>query len=268
MQPHPQAFDLVLAYPQWQGSARYENLLRGARAVEQVCARFGPVASVQLSDDDSDAYGVKRWGAIFDQFCSAQEIMGTHRPKRVLTAGGDCAVDIAVIDYLNGLYPSLNVIWIDTHLDTNTPETSPSGSFHGMPVSAIMGQAPGPIRSRLRSPVSPTQFRYFGIRIGDEGEWQFQRAHDLKTLDPDMRVEGPVHIHFDLDVLDPAEFPYLAYGVPGGLPVEDAISLVHRIARESDVVGFTVTEFAPANDQDAQEGSKVIERLCDAVVGR
>jgi len=42
--------------------------------------------------------------------------------------------------------------------------------------------------------------------------------------------------------------------------------LIARIAREGDVVGFTVTEFAPADDEGAREGSKVIRRLLDAVV--
>jgi arginase len=76
---------------------------------------------------------------------------------------------------------------------------------------------------------------------------------------------GPVHIHFDLDVLDPLEFPYVAYP-EGALKVADAIALLARIAREADVVGLTVTEFAPANAEEAQEGSKTIARLCEAVI--
>lgn len=261
------AFDLVLAYPQWQGSGRSEHLPRGARAAAEVCAAYGPLAEVPLSTREDDGEGVRRWEAILEQFRSAQALLARHRPRRLLTAGGDCAVDVAAIDWLSGINPGLTVIWVDAHLDANTPETSPSGSFHGMPVSAILGQAPAQMRALMGRPLDPSRFRYAGIRVGDEGDWAFRDAHGLTTLD-DLPVTGPVHIHFDLDVLEPTEFPYLAYREPGGLSIAAAERLVARIAREGDVVGLTVTEFAPANDEDAREGSEVIRRLVDAAVSQ
>lgn len=75
------------------------------------------------------------------------------------------------------------MIWIDAHLDANTPETSPSGNFHGMPVSAILGRAPGPMRPVLEKPIDPARFRYFGTHVGDDGDWALQRELDLKSLD-------------------------------------------------------------------------------------
>jgi arginase len=157
------------------------------------------------------------------------------------------------------------VIWIDAHLDANTPETSPSGNFHGMPVSAILGRAPEPMRRLLGIPLDPARFHYFGVRVGDDGDWALQRELGLQMLDPQTTLGGPVHIHFDLDVLDPREFPFLAYP-DGGLGIEDAIALVRRIARDADVVGLTVTEFAPSDDDEARLGSRVIARLCEAVI--
>jgi len=259
-------FDLSLSFPQWQGSGRHENLPRGAAAAAAVCARYAPLVRVPLADNNVDsAHGVRRWEAIFAQFRSAQDILARSGAGRVLTAGGDCAVDVAVIGYLNGIHADLHVIWIDAHLDANTPETSPSGNFHGMPVSAILGRAPEPMRALLGTPVDPARFHYFGIRVGDDGDWALQRELDLKLLDPQAAIGGPVHIHFDLDVLDPRGFPYLAYP-DGGLGIEDAIALVRRIAREGDVVGLTVTEFAPSDDDEARKGSQVIARLCEAAI--
>jgi arginase len=260
-------FEIALAYPQWQGSGRHENLPRGAAAAAAVCGEYAPLVRVPLDDGDADAAGVRRWEAILAQFRNAQGILARSGARRVLTAGGDCAVDVAVIDYLNGMHTGLGVIWVDAHLDANTPATSPSGNFHGMPVSAILGRAPEPMRPFLGAPLDPGRFHYFGIRVGDDGDWALQRELDLKLLDPQAPVGGPVHIHFDLDVLDPREFPYVAYP-DGSLGIEAAIALVGRIARAADVVGFTVTEFAPANDDEAREGSKVIARLCEAAIGR
>lgn len=259
-------FDLSLAYPQWQGSGRHENLPRGATAAAGVCGQYAPLVRVPPADSDADdGCGVRRWGAILAQFRSAQAILARSGARRVLTAGGDCAVDVAVIGYLNGIHPDLRVIWVDAHLDANTPATSPSGNFHGMPVSAILGRAPEPMRALLGAPVDPVRFNYFGIRVGDEGDWALQRELDLKVLDPRASFGGPVHVHFDLDVLDPREFPYVAYP-DGGLAVEEAVGLLDSIARQADVVGLTVTEFAPADEDQASEGGSVIARLCEAVI--
>jgi len=201
----------------------------------------------------------------FEQFGNAQRVLERAGAKRVLTAGGDCAVDVAVIGHLSRVCPDLRVIWIDAHLDANTPATSPSGNFHGMPVSAILGRAPEPMRPFMRVPIDPTRFHYFGVHIGDEGDWALQRELALQVIDSRAAIDGPVHIHFDLDALDPREFPYVAYP-DGKVAVDDAIALVRRIARQADLVGLSVTEFAPANEDEAREGGKVIARICEAAI--
>lgn len=260
-------FDMALGYLQWQGSSRSANILRGAKAVADVCSRFAPLVPLRESEAAGDAHGVHDWNAIFDLFCQAQCILAERRPRRLLTAGGDCAVDIAAIDYLHGLHPGLQVVWIDAHMDANTPETSPSGYFHGMPVSAIMGFAPEPMRRLLGTPVAPEQFRYYGVRVADAGDRAFGSAHELRMLDDDHPFSGPVHIHFDLDALDPVAFPYLAYREPDGLSVAAALAMVRRIAAEADLVGLTITEFAPANEEEARHGAVVISQICQAASG-
>jgi len=271
--PTPGAdFDLVLSYPQWQGSGRAQHLPRGAAAAARVCARYGPTAAVPLSDDGeppkSEAGGVNRWTAILDQFRAAQAILGAHDPRRVLTAGGDCACDVAVIDHLRRRHPDLTVIWIDAHLDANTPHTSPSGDFHGMPVAALMGRAPADLAPLLATPpLPPSRFRYLAAHLGDPGERAFQRDHGLTWLQPGEAITGPVHVHFDLDALDPAQFPHVAYP-EGRLTLEDALAQVRALAATADLVGFTITEFAPADEAAARAGAAVLERICEAALGR
>ena len=122
-------FDLVLSYPQWQGSGRSENLIRGADAAAQVCGQYGTLASVPSAGIGEASNGINRWTAILEQFRAAQAILNDRQPRRVLTAGGDCACDIAVIDYLHNRYPDLTVIWVDAHLDANSPSTLPAATF-------------------------------------------------------------------------------------------------------------------------------------------
>jgi arginase len=126
---------------------------KGAAAAAEVCGRYAPLGSARPCDSTSVCLTHNGKGS----GRSAQDILARSGAKRVLTAGGDCASDVAVIDYLHGLHPDLRVIWIDAHLDANTPETSPSGNFHGMPVSAILGRAPAQMRPFLNKPMDPAR---------------------------------------------------------------------------------------------------------------
>lgn len=259
----PHAFDLVLSYPQWQGSGRPEHLRRGARAAAEVCGRHGPLERVPDAGEGEAVDGINRWTAILEQFRSAQAILAERRPRRVLTAGGDCGCDVAVIDYLHREYPDLTVIWVDAHLDANTALTSPSGNFHGMPVAALLGSAPAELVPLLARSLLPSRFRYVSAHMGDEGDWAFQRANSLSWLEPGQSVPGPVHVHFDLDALDPAAFPHVAYP-EGKLSIEAGLAVVRAAAASGDLVGLTITEFAPADDKAAEDGSRLLARLCEA----
>ena len=263
MQTGDGAFDLVLSYPQWQGSGRPENLRRGAAATAEVCGHYGPLVQVPDAGEGEARGGINRWTAILEQFRSARAILDDKQPDRLLTAGGDCACDVAVIDYLHRRYPDLTVIWVDAHLDANTAETSPSGNFHGMPVAALMGSAPADLQALLSTPLSPARFHYISAHLGDEGDWDFQRDKGLSWLDADTAVGGPIHIHFDLDSLDPAAFPHLAYP-EGNLSLEAGIAVVRSAARSGTLVGLTITEFAPADEAGAKDGSRFIDCLCAA----
>jgi arginase len=256
-------FDLALSYPQWQGSGRASNLKRGAQAAAQVCRDFAPLEIVADAGDGQARDGVNRWTAIVEQFRSAQRILEAKRPGRILTAGGDCACDVAVIDYLHRQHPDLTVMWVDAHLDANTPSTTPSGNFHGMPVASILGSAPAALQPMLGAALPASQFRYVSAHIGDEGDWVFQKANNLRWHEPGPAFDGPIHVHFDLDALDPSEFPHVAYP-DGKLSTQAGLSFVRHLAASGNLVGLTITEFAPADEFGAQDGMLFIRDLCDA----
>lgn len=260
-------FDLVLSYPQWQGSGRPEHLRRGALAAAEVCRRYGPLVQVEDAGEGEARNGTNHWTAILEQFRSAQAILDERRPRRILTAGGDCACDIAVVDYLHQQYPDLIVIWVDAHLDANTVDTSPSGNLHGMPVAAILGSAPPEMQPLLSMPLLPAQFRYVSAHVGDEGDWMFQRDRGLSWYESGQPLSAPIHVHFDLDALDPAEFPHVAYP-DGTLSIEAALKLTRMIAATGMLVGLTITEFAPADQHGASDGSRFLAQLCEAAGAR
>lgn len=263
MSNHTPAFDLVLSYPQWQGSGRPHHLRRGAYAAAEVCGRYGPLAQVPEAGEGEARDGINRWTAVLEQFRSARAILAERQPRRVLVAGGDCGCDVAVIDYLLEKYPDLTVIWIDAHLDANTAATTPSGNFHGMPVAAILGSPPAGLAPLLGKPLSAARFRYVSAHLGDDGDWAFQKANGVSWLEPGESVSGPIHVHFDLDALDPAEFPHVAYP-EGTLSIEAGLAVVRATRSGGELVGLTITEFAPADEQAAKDGSHVLARICEA----
>jgi arginase len=85
----------------------------------------------------------------------------------------------------------------------------------------------------------------------------------LRWWEPSEPISGPVHIHFDLDALDPAAFPYVAYP-DGKLPLEAGLAAVRAAASGGNLVGLTITEFAPADEAEATDGSRFLKRLCEA----
>lgn len=261
--PH---FDIALSYPQWQGSSRPERLPVGAKGAADVCGKWAPLYCLEDAGDSERIDGVNRFPSIIRQLDSAQHLLLARKPARVLTAGGDCACDIAIVDYLGGLYPDLTVLWVDAHLDANTVHTSPSGNLHGMAAAAILGAPPPRLKERLHHPIAIEQFRYVFADVGDDSDWAFVKAKGVRWLDTDELVRGPVHIHFDLDCLDPEHFAGLSYK-DGKTSAAAGLDLIRRVANTSDIVGFTVTEFAPATEAELVSGMAYIDALCAAATG-
>jgi len=88
-----------------------------------------------------------------------------------LVLGGDHSIAMGTVAGLLDAWGDVGVLWIDAHGDINTPETTPSGNVHGMPVAAILGQAG--IGGRLgwdTRHIRPERLVLFGTRTLDPGE--------------------------------------------------------------------------------------------------
>lgn len=54
-----------------------------------------------------------------------------------------------------------------------------------------------------------------------------------------------VLIHFDMDVLDPAEIIAAVGVVPDGMKLAEVVRVINDIAKEKEIVGLTVAEPMP-----------------------
>jgi len=163
---------------------------------------------------------------------------------------------------------SIGMIWIDAHGDMNTPETSPSGNVHGMPVAATLGLGPKPLADiRGFSPkVRPQNTVLIGIRDLDPAEFELIEEHGVRcitTREIDERgmfhcmheaieraLDGTCGLHasLDMDALDPSIAPGVGTPVPGGLTFREAHLALEMIADTDQLLSFDVVEVNPMLD--------------------
>src|SRR4030088_2830548 len=134
----------VLCVPQWQGSAssKASRLIAGARRAATLVPAGAVVTVPVLETGGEKTAGIRALGVLVEnQRLTRKALAGID--GRVITVGGDCAVDIAPIAAARARYGDLlTVLWIDAHPDVYSPQTLPSGAFHGMVVRALLGDGP------------------------------------------------------------------------------------------------------------------------------
>ena len=185
--------------------------------------------------------------------------------------GGDHSLGIgsisAVAQYCRERGQTLRVLWLDAHADFNTPQLSPSGNVHGMPVACLLGFGPPQlIALGGRVPaIDAHAIREIGIRSVDPGEKAFVHAQELEVFDMrfidehGMRAtmeqaligldeNAHLHVSFDVDFLDPEIAPGVGTTVPGGPSYREAQLCMEMIADTGLLGSLDVTELNPALD--------------------
>ncbi|MDQ3808904.1 MAG: arginase [Chloroflexota bacterium] len=202
-----------------------------------------------------------------------------------LVLGGDHSVAMGTVAGLLDVQAELGVLWIDAHGDINTPETSPSGNVHGMPVAAILGRAS--ILPRLRfmaRHVRPERVVLFGTRTLDPGERATIRELGIRmfTMHEIDRVglvnairsaidclagPGGIHVSLDMDAVDPLEAPGVGTPWPGGLTYREAHLAMELLAATGQLTSMEVAEVNPIHDHENRTG-RLAEELILSALGR
>lgn len=251
----------VLGVPQWQGSSAPQapRLMDGARRTAELVAADATVLVPVPEADGEMAAGVRRLDVLLESLRLTREALAGI-DDIVVTAGGDCGIELAPVAAARARYgKQLTVLWIDAHPDVSTPETLPSGSFHGMVLRTLLGDGPAPLTPD--EPLTPDQVVLTGVRSFEAGQREYLadagiRWHGVEDLEAALDgLGGPVYVHLDLDVLDPGEFTSVCYSEPDGPSVRRVVDLVSRVG---DVVGASLTEHAPGDDADDGD---VVRRL-------
>ena len=183
---------------------------------------------------------------------AALELLERERPDRVVTLGGECSVSVAPFTYLARRYADdMAVVWIDAHPDITLPGDAYAG-FHAMALTACMGRGDARIVSALPAHIDPSRVLLVGVRDWERPEIEARRRqYGIRHLTPtDVAADSGavrewlhscgasrVAVHFDMDVLDPAEIVAAVGVVPGGMKTAEVVRVIGDIAATKEPGG-------------------------------
>jgi arginase len=215
----------------------------------------------------------------------ATSIQGNRFP---LVLGGDHSLSVGSIRGA-AKHKQLGLIWVDAHADFNTPETTPSGNIHGMPLAALCGLGdPRLVSLWDETPpvLNPKRVAVIGARDIDLGEKrnlreagvmvqsmeQIDRIGIVAALEEAIEhvsrdVEG-MYLSVDMDALDPRHAPGVGTSVPGGLTYREAHLLCEVVAETGKLIGMDLVEVNPILDVQNQTAILAVEFIRSALGSR
>lgn len=266
-----------LVYPQWQGAsiAQWipevkdpEQASRGYYLGAQLLNFLAPdtgqeilTVPVEIGKGERKVTdGVLDLEVIVAQSKVALAMLNQANPDKIVTLGGECSVSVVPFTYLMDKYKDdVAMIWIDAHPDITLPgDVYPA--YHAMAVMACMGIGNSQIISVLPAKIDPSKILLVGLRDWERDEIKKrQKQYGIRHLTPDNVRENShaiknwlrscgaskVVIHFDMDVLDPAEIIAAVGVVPNGMKIAEVVRVINDIAQEKVIVGLTIAEPMP-----------------------
>jgi arginase len=202
-----------------------------------------------------------------------------------LVLGGDHSVAIGSVSGSAAAEP-IGAIWFDAHADLNTPESSPSGNIHGMPLAAALGIGGFGDDAWATAPnLREKNVVLVGLRSVDEAEKRLLDEREITVFtmsDIDSRgitavVEDAlavatdgvdsIHLSLDLDWLDPTQAPGVGTPVRGGVTYREAHSAMEQVATASVVRSLDLVEVNPTLDQ-YNETAELATELAASALGK
>jgi arginase len=206
-----------------------------------------------------------------------------------ITIGGDHSIAIGslagVVKGFRKRDQRLGLIYFDAHADMNTPDTTPSGNIHGMPLASLLGYgAPELVNVGGFSPkFDPKLCSHVGARDLDPGERELIRRLGLRfftmreiderglaqCMDEALGIaaqgSGGYAVTFDVDVLDPGDAPGSGTLVRGGLSYREMHLAMEKVAEAGGMRSLEVVEINTALDQNNRTAELGVELILSAL---
>lgn len=247
---------------------------------------------VEIAETQASGAGNAHYLAEITETCSriAAAVYETFQEGLTpLLLGGDHSLAAGSVSGVANFYrqrgQQIGLIWIDAHSDINTPQTSPSGNVHGMPLAALLGLGPEPLAGILGyAPKVPAKNTVLvGIRDIDAAERDnIHRAgitHVYTMRDIDERgmravMEDAIavaandtagyHVSVDMDWIDPEDAPGVGTPVRGGVTYREAHLAMEILADHGRLLSFELVEVNPVIDEHNRTADLAVELACSA----
>jgi arginase len=200
-----------------------------------------------------------------------------------LFLGGDHSIAVGTVSAVTGDDP-IGLIWIDAHGDFNTPETSPSGNIHGMPLAALIGEGHQSLVDigRPGKKIDSENIVLIGQRDLDQAEKKRLKKSGITVFTMrDIDEQGistiankaimkfahlkRIHLTIDMDALDPVEAPGVGTPVPGGISYREAHLLMETLADSGKVGSMDIVEINPILDVANKTAELAVELTLSAL---
>ncbi len=204
-----------------------------------------------------------------------------------LVLGGDHSIALGTVGGMASRVGAGAALWFDAHGDLNTPETTPSGNVHGMPLAAALGRADDGFGSEAwpLPALDPARVSLIGVRSLDAGERRLVgelgvSVHTMSEIDRRgmeevvrealQRAAGAtfVHISLDMDVVDPEVAPGVGTPVRGGLSYREAHLAMELVAESELLDSLEIVEVNPILDRVNETASLAVELAASALGAR
>lgn len=245
--------------------------------LKQLGRQVEDIGNVQVRQPEEQHYGEKK-AKYLDEIAEAckglAEIVGKTLEEDFvpLVLGGDHSIAVGTTAgaaaYFNKKSKRIGVIWLDAHGDMNTPDSSPSGNVHGMPLASIMGYGPPELTglAGITPMVEPRSVALVGIRDLDSKERRLMKesgVHVFTMRDIDERGmrevmaealrfttddTAGVAVSLDMDFVDPTDAPGVGTPVRGGVTYREAHLALEMIADSKSMISFELVEINPVID--------------------
>jgi arginase len=206
-----------------------------------------------------------------------------------LVLGGDHSIAAGSISGVAAHFrkdkKQIGCIWLDAHSDMNTPESSPSGNVHGMPLAGIMGYGVPELQDlfNFRPKIEPQNVVLVGVRDLDAHEKKFikklgVRAFTMRDIDERgmrevmadalkcaMDDTDGIAVSLDMDFVDPSDAPGVGTPVRGGATYREAHLALEMIADSESMVSMEIVEINPVIDEHNRTASLGVELALSAL---
>jgi arginase len=203
--------------------------------------------------------------------------------------GGDHSIAIGSISgfasYCRKRSKQPGLIWFDAHADMNTPETSPSGNIHGMPLAVLLGHGSPELTgiAGFAPKLDPSLCVHIGARDIDRDERELVRKLGIRfvsmreidergmsaCVDEAIKIasqaSGGYAVTFDVDALDPGDAPGSGTLVRGGLTYREAHLAMEKIAEAGGMRSLEVVEINTALDVNNKTAELGVELILSAL---